>query len=80
MKAKTKSSAKKRIEVRKSGTLKMEKIGKRHLLTRKSKSQKRKGRTHIKPDSTLQTMIVRVLPGVKKNTKKKVQKEVKETK
>lgn len=63
MKIKTKSGAKKRIKVRNSGSLKVDKSCRRHLLQNKSKGQKAMGKTGVKvPAGHLQD-ISRLLPG-----------------
>lgn len=63
MKQKTHSGAKKRIKVRNSGSLMVEKASRRHLLINKSKSQKAKGKTGLKVDKTKMKAVKRMLPG-----------------
>jgi len=61
MKQKTHSGLKKRVKVRKSGTIRVQKSCKNHLLSNKSKRQKKSGSTGIV-----------VSPGVLKNVKKQL--------
>ena len=62
MKQKAHSGAKKRIKVRKSGSLMVEKASRRHLLINKSKGQKSKGKTGLKIDPTKMQAVRRMLP------------------
>ena len=61
MKQKTHSGLKKRVKVRKSGTIRVQKSCKNHLLSNKSKRQKKSG---------LKGIVVS--PGVLKNVKKQL--------
>ena len=63
MKTKTHSGAKKRIKVRKSGSVKVEKAARRHLLSNKSKCQKAKGKTGIPVHSTKMKAVRRLMVG-----------------
>ncbi|MDX9970526.1 MAG: bL35 family ribosomal protein [Candidatus Gracilibacteria bacterium] len=63
MKIKTKSCAKKRIKVRSSGSLKVDKACRRHLLQNKSKAQKALGKSGVKVPSTRLKEASRALPG-----------------
>lgn len=63
MKAKTHSGTKKRIKVRKSGTLSVNKANRRHLLVNKSKRQK--NIQEMPADRTRIVSLRRLLPGKK---------------
>ena len=63
MKQKTHSGAKKRFKVRKSGKVMTQKASKRHLLTNKSKGQKKKDASGMPVHSTRMQAIRRLLPG-----------------
>ncbi len=63
MKAKTHSGAKKRIKVRNSGSIKVEKAARRHLLMNKSKCQKAKGKTGIPVHSTKMKVVRKLMAG-----------------
>lgn len=63
MKQKTRSAAKKRIKVKKSGAVKVQKSCKRHLLSQKSKRQKKSHAAGMPVDETKMKAIRRNLPG-----------------
>ncbi|MFC1615724.1 50S ribosomal protein L35 [Patescibacteria group bacterium] len=63
MKHKTRSSAKKRIKVKKSGTVMITKSCKNHLLSQKTKRQKKLFPGGKAVDPTKMKAIRRVLPG-----------------
>lgn len=65
MKAKTHSGTKKRIKVRKSGSLSVNKASRRHLLINKSKRQK--NIQEMLADKTRKKSLRRLLPGKKIN-------------
>ncbi len=69
MKIKTKSAAKKRIKVRNSGSLKVDKACRRHLLQNKSKGQKGLGKSGVKVPETRLKEVSRALPGKVKMAK-----------
>ncbi len=69
MKIKTKSGAKKRIKVRNSGSIKVDKSCKKHLLQNKSKGQKALAKNGLKVPSVLLQDISRLLPGKIKMSK-----------
>ncbi len=63
-KQKTKSGAKKRIKVRKSGTISVQKSAKNHLLSNKSKKQKNLHADGKPVDPTRLRAVRRVMPGI----------------
>ncbi|PIR55066.1 50S ribosomal protein L35 [Candidatus Peregrinibacteria bacterium CG10_big_fil_rev_8_21_14_0_10_36_19] len=64
MKHKTHSGAKKRFKVRKSGTVMAQKASKRHLLTNKSKRQKKSFLSGMPVTMTHMKALRRLLPGL----------------
>lgn len=62
MKAKTLSSAKKRVKITGTGKYILAHAGKRHLLSDKSKKAKGRNKYGIVAHSTNQTMLKRCLP------------------
>lgn len=69
MKIKTKSGAKKRILVRNSGSLRVDKACRKHLLQNKSKGQKGLGKSGLEVTSTRKKEASRALPGKIKMSK-----------
>ena len=63
MKQKSHSGLKKRIKVRKSGSISVQKSCRNHLLTNKSKGQKKMGKGGMTVDPTRVKAIRRLLPG-----------------
>ena len=63
MKAKTHSGAKKRIKIRKSGKVMMQKACKNHLLSNKSKRQKKLNKSGMPVTPTRMKSIRRLIPG-----------------
>ena len=63
MKQKTHSGAKKRIKVRKSGTISVQKSCKRHLLLNKSKKQKKAFASGYPVDPTRMYALRKLMPG-----------------
>jgi ribosomal protein L35 len=63
MKQKTCSALKKRVKVRKSGSISVQKAAKRHLLINKSKKQKKSHSNGMPVCRTKMTAIKRLLPG-----------------
>ncbi len=63
MKQKSHSGLKKRLKIRKSGSMRFDKSSRRHLLTNKSKKQKRRFKGGLPADSTKMKAIVGMLPG-----------------
>lgn len=63
MKIKTKSAAKKRIKVRKSGSIKAKKPCMNHLLSNKSKTTRKPHMNGFEIDSSHKKMLRRVMPG-----------------
>jgi ribosomal protein L35 len=63
MKQKSHSGLKKRIKVRKSGSISVQKSCRNHLLTNKSKRQKKMGATGMAVHPTRVKAIRRLLPG-----------------
>ena len=62
-KQKTHSGLKKRVKVRNSGTAKVQKAAKRHLLSNKSKRQKKTGTTGLPINPTRKSSIKKLMPG-----------------
>lgn len=63
MKIKAHSGTKKRIKVRKSGTVMVQKAAKRHLLINKSKKQKGSFPSGMPVNATQMVALRRLLPG-----------------
>jgi len=63
MKQKSHSGLKKRVKVRKSGTARVQKSCKNHLLSNKSKKQKKMDNNGKEIDPTRMQSIRRLLPG-----------------
>jgi large subunit ribosomal protein L35 len=63
MKAKTHSGTKKRVKVRKSGVVMVQKSCKKHLLSNKSKRQKKSFLSGMPVSATRAQSIRRLLPG-----------------
>jgi large subunit ribosomal protein L35 len=66
MKAKTRSSAKKRIRITSSGKLKMQKAGRRHLLQQKSSKAKGLGLFAQTVSDGDKKQVLRCLPNINK--------------
>ncbi|MEK7673160.1 MAG: bL35 family ribosomal protein [Patescibacteria group bacterium] len=81
MKQKSHSGLKKRLKVRKSGTISFNKSGKKHLLSDKSKRAKHSFRTGLPVHSTKVKAIRRLMPGlVRLQGNRTAAKKVKEVK
>lgn len=65
MKQKTHSGLKKRVKVRKSGTASFRKSSKNHLMTNKSKRQKKSFPNGMPIDSTMLKRVKQLLPNSK---------------
>jgi len=63
MKQKTHSGLKKRIKVKKSGTVMVQKSCKRHLLSNKSKGQKKSFGSGMPVNKTRMQSVKRLMPG-----------------
>lgn len=63
MKLKSHSGLKKRVKVRKSGTIAVQKSSKRHLLADKSKRQKKAYPSGMPVDHTKMDSVRKLLPG-----------------
>jgi len=63
MKIKTHSGLKKRVKIRKSGTATVQKSCKNHLLSDKSKRQKKSCPSGMKIDPTRMQSVKRLMPG-----------------
>lgn len=63
MKQKTHSGLKKRVKVRKSGTVMVQKSCKRHLLANKSKKQKKLNKSGMPISAGRRRSIRRLMPG-----------------
>lgn len=66
MKQKSHSGLKKRVHVKKSGTVMVQKAGKKHLLSNKSKRQKKSFPGGLHVDSGRMQSLRRLLPGIVK--------------
>lgn len=63
MKLKSHSGTKKRVKVKKSGMVMVDKACRRHLLVNKSKRQKRSNKSGMHIDQTRMNDLRRLLPG-----------------
>lgn len=63
MKLKSHSGTKKRVKVKKSGAISVDKAGRRHLLVNKSKRQKKLHKSGMPIDKTRMDDLRRLLPG-----------------
>ena len=77
MKQKTHSGLKKRVKVRKSGTIRVQKSCKNHLLDNKSKKQKKSFKGGMPIASSKMQSLRRLMPGkIRLRKTKKVEEEV----